>query len=388
MKQEIISYLTTISNEMFQLSKYLYDNPETSFNEFKACKYITAILEKNKFNVTNNFLSIPTAFFAEYGSGHPKICYVCEYDAVENLGHITGHNLISSMSLAAALGVSKVIPKTGGTVIVIGCPGEFINGSKVVMSKEGVFDDIDIVLMAHPDIITAESGTSKAILPLSVKYKSNDGLAYRSTGHYSALDAALLTFNAINSLTKGFKKDFDINGVIVNGGSSPYLIPSETECKFYIRTSKMTDAVKIEEKIRKLIDTIGTIMEISFNISIYESPYDELITNKTLSRLFSHNLKEAGIIDILDSKDTLSGLSLGTVSHRVPCIHPYVSIIDDNVIDYSSKEFAMATISDFAQDKVMKTAQSLALTGLDIIENKALLSEIKNEFFAKRKETN
>ncbi len=388
MKQQIISYLTTISDEIFQLSKYLYNNPETSFNECKACKYITNILEKNKFNVKRNFLGIPTAFLGEYGSGHPKVCYICEYDAVENLGHITGHNLISSMSLAAALGVSKVIQSTGGTVIVLGCPGEFINGSKVVMAKEGVFDDIDIVLMAHPDIITAGSGTSKAILPLSVKYKSNDGLAYRSIGSYSALDAALFTFNAINSLTKGFKNDFSINGVMVNGGTTPYLIPSETESEFYIRASKMTDAAKIEKKIRELVDTIGNIMEISFNISIYESPYDELITNKTLSRLFSHNLKEAGIIDILDCKDTLSGLSLGTVSHKVPCIHPYISIVDDTSIEYSSIEFAMATISDFAHEMVMKTAQSLALTGLDVIENKTLLSEIKSEFFSKTKETN
>lgn len=388
MKQEIISYLSTISDEIFQLSKYLYDNPETSFNEFKACKYITAILEKNKFNVTNNFLSIPTAFFAEYGSGHPKICYICEYDAVQNFGHITGHNLISSMSLSAALSVSGVIPKTGGTVIVIGCPGEFINGSKVTMTKEGVFDDIDIVLMAHPDIITAESGTSKAILPLSIKYKSNEGFAYRTIGEYSALDATLFTFNAINELKKGFKKDSAINGVIVKGGSTPYLIPSETEANFYIRASKMTDAITIDEKIRKLMDTIGAIMGISINVSMYELPYDELITNKTLSRLFSHNLKEAGIIDIFNPKNTSSGLSLGTVSHKVPCIHPYVSIIEDNTTQYSTLEFARATTSDFAHDKVMKAAQALALTGLDVIESNSLLLEVKNEFFANLKETN
>jgi Metal-dependent amidase/aminoacylase/carboxypeptidase len=95
MKQEIITYLSTIKQQLFDLSKYIYDNPEHSFNEYKSSKYIINILRQNNFNITENFLNIPTAFFAQYGSGHPKICYICEYDAVENKGHINGHNLIS-----------------------------------------------------------------------------------------------------------------------------------------------------------------------------------------------------------------------------------------------------------------------------------------------------
>lgn len=385
MKQNIVSFLHSIDKDIFNLSKYIYDNPEVSFHEYKSCSYLINILRKYNFNVKENFINIPTAFYAQYGDGHPKICFICEYDAIENEGHITGHNLISSISTAAALSLSSVIDKLHGSIIVIGCPGEFIGSSKVTMAKQGVFDDIDVVLMAHPDIITAESGTSMALLPLKIVYKSELGLKYRTVGPYSSLDACLLTFNVINALSKGIQDEMTIDGIITKGGTSPSLLPSECESKFYLRGPKICDVTGLEKKFRELVKTIGDLMDIYSETSIYELPYEELITNATLSRIFSHNLKESGIIEIGPAKNTLSALSLGTVSHLVPCIHPYISIIDDDSIKYSSKEFAIATISPFAHDKVIKTAQALSLTALDIIEKESLLQEIKYELHTQLK---
>lgn len=387
MKQEIVTHLSMLKDEIFDLSKYLYENPEKSFQEYKACNYIVNMLKKNNFKVTENYLEIPTAFYAQYGTGHPKICYLCEYDAIDKEGHIVGHNLISAISLGAAISLSKVVPKINGSVIVIGCPGEFLGSSKVTMTKQGTFNDIDVVLMAHPDVITAESGSSMAIVPIKITYKSKEGFAYRKSKGHSALDACLFTFNTLELLSKGFEEDTSIDGVILRGGSSPYLLPSETESKFYIRAPKMNAACNIEKKLRELVKITSSIMEIESDICLYELPYDELVPNKVLSRIFSHNLKESGIIEIGPPKDTNSGLSLGTVSQVVPCIHPYISITEDNKVPYSSSEFAKATVSDFAQDRVMKTAQALALTGFDLSENESLLSQVKTEFFNNKKET-
>lgn len=109
MKQKIVSYLKSIESDLFNISKYLYDNPETSFNEYKSCKYLIDILKKNNFNVQENYYNIPTSFYAEFGKGYPKICFFCEYDAPSEIGHVSGHNLVSSISLGAALSLSKVI---------------------------------------------------------------------------------------------------------------------------------------------------------------------------------------------------------------------------------------------------------------------------------------
>lgn len=379
MKQEIISYLDYIKSDIFKISSYLYNNPEESFKEHKSSAYLCNIYKKFGFTVKENIMNIPTAFSAEIGNGHPKICFICEYDAVKNLGHATGHNLLSAISTGAALGLSKVISKLGGSIIVLGCPGEFLGGAKVTMAKQGLFEDIDAVLVAHPDMITAESGTSMALMPLKINYKSEDGLSYRRKGTYSALDACMLTFNSLNILSNGFGPACSIDGVIVQGGKDPYLLPNEAESRFYIRATKMHYTEAVECKIRSLSKCLGEIMDIHTECSIYEVPYEELITNSTLSRLFSHNLKEAGIIDIEGPKDTYSGLSLGTVSHLTPCIHPYISIVQDNHIKYSSKEFAMATISDFAQNIGLKASQALAFTAMDIIQKETLLQEVREE---------
>lgn len=379
MKQEVISYLDSIKEDLFKISSYLYNNPEESFKELKSSQYLCNIYKTFGFKVKENILNIPTAFSAEIGNGHPKICFICEYDAIRNLGHATGHNLLSSISTGAALGLSKVISKLGGSLLVLGCPGEFLGGAKVTMAKQGVFEDIDAVLVAHPDIITAESGTSMALMPIKINYTSESGLSYRRKGNYSALDACMLTFNSLNILSKGFGPACSIDGVIVQGGKDPYLLPNESESKFYIRSTKMQYAEAIECKIRSFSKCLGEIMNINTQCSIYETPYDELITNSTLSRLFSHNLKEAGVIDIEKPKDTYSGLSLGTVSHLVPCIHSYVSIVQDNSVKYSSKEFAIATLSNFAQNIGLKASQALAFTAIDIIQKETLLKEAREE---------
>lgn len=384
MKHEILINLNKIKQDILSLSQYLYKNPEKSFHEYKAYNYIVTMLKNNHFDVTEHYLNIETAFYAQYGTGHPKICYICEYDAVEDAGHIVGHNIISAISLGAAISLSKSISKDNGSIIVIGCPGEFLGSSKVTMTKQGTFTDIDVVLMAHPDIVTAESGSSMAIVPIKITYKSKDGFTYRRREGYSSLDACLFTFNTLNLLAKGFENNSTIDGIILKGGDSPYLLPSHTESKFYIRAPKMEIACKLEKKIRELVRLTGTLMEVESDICIYELPYDELIPNKTLSRIFSHNLKECGIIDICSPKDTNSGLSLGTVSQVVPCIHPYICITEDKNLQYSSPEFASTTVSYFAQDRVIKTAHALALTGGDLIENVTLLNQIKTEFYDKK----
>ena len=122
-------------------------------------------------------------------------------------------------------------------------------------------------------------------------------------------------------------------------------------------------------------------MDIAVSFSLYEPSNMELITNHTLNRLFSHNLKEHGIIDIGSPKDIYAGLSIGDVSHKVPCIHPYISIVNDPSIKYGSLNFAKATISDFALNQCINTALSLASTAIDLIENENLLIEVKNEFY-------
>jgi len=383
MKQEMISYLSTCSDDIYKLCKYLYDNPENSYMETKSCEYITEFLSKYDFDVEDNFLDIPTSFRATKGTGYPKVCFLCEYDAVPGEGHLTGHNLLTTTSISAALALGKIIDKIGGSLVVIGCPGEYLGGTKSVMVKQGVFDDIDVVLIAHPDIVTSESGSSSAIVPLNVKFIGNSGLSFLNKGEYTSLDGILLTFNILNSLLKGFPEDVEVNSILSKGGSTPLLLPLESEAKFYIRSKEMDISRIAESKLREIVIYVSKLIRVQYSISLYEPENEELITNRVLNRLFSHNLKENGIINIEAPRDIYAGLSLGVVSKVVPCIHPYFSIIPHSNTEYGSKEFAEATISKYAINQSIKAALSLAFTGYDIITKETLLTEVKEEFYKK-----
>ena len=180
MKQEIISYISSIKEDIYNLSNYLYTNPETSYKEYKGCSYIINMLKAHDFKIQENYCNIPTSFYAQYGNGHPKICYICKYTSTENAGHIFGNNVNASISIAAALGLSKVISKSGGSVIVLGCPGEYSNGAELTLTKEKCFEDIDVIIAPHCDITNAESGTSMATIPIKIKYKQNIILRIKS----------------------------------------------------------------------------------------------------------------------------------------------------------------------------------------------------------------
>lgn len=383
MKQEIISYLSKCKDDIYKLNKYLYENPEESYKEFKSCEYLSKFLSSYGFDVKENFLDLNTSFYASKGNGYPKICFLCEYDSAPEEGHLTGHNLLSTTSIAAAITLGNVIEKTSGTVIVIGCPGEYLGGTKSVMAKQGVFDDIDVVLVAHPDVVTSESGSSSAIVPLNVKFIGNSGLSFLNKGCYTSLDGILLTFNILNSLLKGFPEDVEVNSIMSKGGLTPLMLPLESEAKFYIRAKDMDIAKIAENKLREIVIYVSKLLRVQYSMSLYEPESEELITNRTLNRLFSHNLKENGIINIAPPRDVYSGLSLGIVSKYAPCIHPYISIVNSDKVKYGTKDFAKETISDYALEQCMKASLSLAFTGLDLIENNQLLTEIKDEFYKK-----
>lgn len=383
MKQEIISYLNTIKDEIYNITKFLYDNPEESYKERKAAAYLTKILRDNNFKVIDNFLDISTAFYGEYGKDYPKICFLCDLDAPPSKGHIHGHNLSTAISCSAALALSRVVDKTGGTVIILGCPGEYIGGAKVTMAKQGIFDDIDVAMMVHPDILTAEGASSKAVLPLSIKFSKASGSLCLKSDCLSSMDASLFILNSLNILIKGYGDNLQIDLVLSDSRKEPSLPKDISEIKLYIRAKDFTIAEEVEGKIKRLVETASFITNVSSEVNIYELPYSEMITNKTLTRIFSHNLKELGIIDSYGLNDIEQGLSMGNVSHCTASIHPYIQITEKDDIPYGTEKFSVATLSDFAQERALHAASALALTGLDIIEKENLISEIKEEFYAK-----
>ncbi|MFQ7549967.1 MAG: M20 family metallopeptidase [Blautia marasmi] len=280
-----------------QISRELYEHPELSEEEVFAEKLLTDHLAAHGFCVEHGICKIPTAFRASFKGEKPgpKLAFLCEYDALEGIGHGCGHNLIAAMSFGAALGLKAVLNETGGEILVLGTPAEETNGAKVTMAGEGIFDDVLAAIMLHPDGQSKESGSSLALDAVRFRF-------YGRTAHASsapekginALDAVILLFNGINALRQHVPDDVRMHGIIAKGGLRPNIVPEYAEARFNFRAGKRKTLNEVVEKAKQCARGAAEMTGASVKIDYYELSNDDMVTNPVLGRLMSENFRFMG----------------------------------------------------------------------------------------------
>ncbi|MCM1566272.1 MAG: M20 family metallopeptidase [Dehalobacter sp.] len=382
MKNIIEKEIHALREQLSEISDYIGNNPELGNQEFLAVEKLTSFLKAQGFSVETNIIGKPTAFKSEYNSGKagPTVAFLCEYDSLPGIGHGCGHNMIGTMSCGAAVGLSKVLEKTGGRIVVLGTPAEETDGAKVDMAKKGVFKDIDVAMILHPEDKTYESGSSLAMDALQFDFTGRASHAASSPHKgINALDAVILTFNGINSLRQHVTSDVRIHGIIKEGGKAANVVPDKAIAQFYVRAGKKKYLKEINEKVKNIARGAALMTDADLEISNYEISYDDMNTNQSLSKAFIENLKLAGINEIHPERSSYGSLDMGNVSYVVPAIHPYISISDTSLVGHTS-EFRDATLTERAHDALVKGSCALALTGYDVLTDKELLKRIKEEF--------
>lgn len=382
MKEIIKNVIEDMKHQLWSISDYIYNNPELGDEEYKASKRLIDFLEENDFNIERNILGRATAFKASYKADKegPCVAFLCEYDALPQIGHGCGHNMIGTMSAGAGVALKRVIDIIGGQILVIGTPAEETNGAKVAMADNGEFDGVDAVLILHPANENYQSGNSLAMDAIQFLFKGRTAhAASEPEAGINALDSAILTFNGINALRQHVKSDVRMHGIIKEGGQAANIVPDRAIAQFYVRANERAYLDEVVEKVKNIARGAALMTGAEVEISNYELSYDNMITNKALSRAFTDNLKLTGINDIRPSSKDYGSIDMGNVSHVVPAIHPYISIGSTDIIGHT-KQMADATITQQAHQAMLKGIEALAFTGYDIITDSRLLQEIKAEF--------
>ncbi|WP_195335326.1 M20 family metallopeptidase [Paraclostridium bifermentans] len=363
-----------IHKELCEISDFIYHNPELGNEEYKAVEKLTSFLQEHDFDIETEFLGIKTAFRATYDSNKegPIIGYLCEYDALPEIGHGCGHNMIGAMSAGAGVILSKVLNEIGGKIIVYGTPAEETNGAKVIFAEQGVFDELDVAMMVHPSDKTIESGTSMALYPLQFTYTGKTAHAASCPQEgINALNSVIQLFNGIDALRQHVTPDVRIHGIITNGGVAANIVPDKAVAQFYFRASTKEILDDVLVKVKNIAQGAALMTGSKLEMTRYELPNDNLKTNKSLSEAFSKNLRTLGIKDIYEAKDTGSS-DIGNVSHKTPTIHPYIGISNFNVTGHSVN-MADATITPFAHERLLIGTLALVYTGYDVLMNKVNL---------------
>ncbi|WP_291632852.1 M20 family metallopeptidase [Clostridium sp.] len=381
MKNQIMIEVQNIKERLWEINDYIYHNPELGNEEFKAVEKLTSLLSEHSFEIEIGIANRETAFKAVYNSNvkGPTIAFLCEYDALPGIGHGCGHDMIGTISIGAAIALSKVIGQVGGKIEVYGTPAEETNGAKTDMVAQGVFDNVDVAMMMHPYGKTCESGSSLAMQALKFEFtgKSSHAASSPEDG-INALDAVILMFNGVNALRQHVTSDVRMHGIISEGGVAANIVPDKAVAKFYVRALKKSYLNEVVQKVKNIASGAAIMTGASLEVSLYEMPFDDMNTNKNLSESFNNNLRKLGITDINPS-ESIGSLDMGNVSYVVPSIHPLIGI-GNSKLKLHTEEMAKATITQQAHEALFIGAMALACTGYDVITDADLLSKIKKEF--------
>jgi len=367
--------------QLIQLSLNIHDNPELGFEEEKASAWLTSYLEDSGFHVEQGIAGLATAFRATYGQGSPRIALLAEYDALPKIGHGCGHNIIATSALGAAVASKSIIAQSGGSVVVLGTPGEEAFGGKIDMVKAGAFKEIDVAMMVHPNILNMVAIQTLACSSLEVEFFGRPAhAAAQPHMGINALEAMILAFTSINSLRQHIRGEARIHGIITDGGEAPNIVPAHSAAVLLIRALDNQYLDELKERVLNCFIGASVASGARLEYSWRDRTYAPMKNNATLAQLFSQNLESLGRqVEAFDPRFGFGSTDMGNVSQVVPSIHPTIAIASPEVFIHT-QEFASAAASEAGHKGLMDAAKAMAMTVADIFQP-GMLDKIKQEFY-------
>jgi amidohydrolase len=384
LKDKVIKKIDAIQTELWDISIFLYENPEIGFEEYRSSELLINKLSSYGYLIETGIAELNTAFIAtKYGrSKKPNIAFIAEYDALPGLGHACGHNLIAAASIGAALGMIEVLDRIDGSISVIGTPAEEGGGGKKIIAKAGYFNDVDAAIMFHPankNIVTRGSLASSR-LKLEYFGKASHAAAAPEDG-INALDACLLTFNSINSLRQHLKIKDRVAGIITHGGDAANIIPSYVSAEFSVRGESTTRRDQVVEKVIKCAQAGAEAVGCSLEYRVSDG-YAEIIPNSILANLFTTNLGLLGrTVDMPDPYEKMGSTDMGDVSWIVPSLHPYLATVPEGIPGHS-EEFREICVTSAGKSSMLDGAKAMAMTAVDLLTENSYLRQAHLELEA------
>src|SRR5579884_1397754 len=149
-KERTRTLIDVARERLVKLSHRIHANPELAFEEERAAAWVAGALDAGGLRVEAGICDLPTAFVATAGSGPLHVAICAEYDALPDIGHACGHNVIAAAAVGAGLALAQVADDLGITLQVFGTPAEEGGGGKILMLERGAFEGVHAAMMVHP----------------------------------------------------------------------------------------------------------------------------------------------------------------------------------------------------------------------------------------------
>ena len=429
LKKELLNSINQKSDELITISDNIWKAAEVAFREEKSAEYLMAYARQNGFDVDSDLAGMPTAFTATYGEGSPVIGIIGEFDAIPGLsqttvpyknelidggaGHGCGHNLFGTASLGAAVAIKELIEKGSlkGTVKYFGTPAEEKFFGKLWMIREGVFDNLDVVMDWHPaDKTEANVQPSLALVDFMVEFTGQSAHASADPWNArSASDALELYTHGINSYREHIKPSVRIHYHIQDAGQVVNVVPDYSRIWVRVRDITRDGLVPVYDQVRKMAEGAAIMANVDHNVSLISGIHD-LLPNRTGGVVMQKNLETLGDIQYseeeimfalemqenngkpkigIDGKirplrETLESpgggsTDVGDVSYNVPVVSLAATTAPKGVPWHSWSVVASSGMS-IGHKGMLHAAKALGMTMVDIFKDENLRKDIKKEF--------
>ena len=355
--------------ETARIAQTLWDYAEVGYQETKSSALLQTTLLEEGFDVEAGVAGIPTAFVASYGSSGPIIGILAEFDALPGInqdavptrspiegkgaGHACGHNLFGAGSVGAAIAVKHWLEETGnlGTVRLYGTPAEEGGSGKVYMVREGLFEDVDIVLHWHADDENSAAART-SLANRSAKFRFR-GISAHAAGApekaRSALDGVEAFNHMVNLMREHVPQETRIHYVITAGGLAPNVVPDFAEVFYYVRNPQATTVSEIWERVEAAAQgaALGTGTKVDWEIIHGNHP---LLVNETLAKMMQEKLEQVGGIEYTAEEQAFAETIYATLDSpeielgSQTTIKPYSSSLGYGSTDVGDVSIAVPTV--------------------------------------------
>jgi amidohydrolase len=369
-KEHAEQAFTAVETELQTLSHWMYENPELGYKEFESSRRLAGFLGDNGFAVTYPAYGLDTSFEATAGTVGPKVVICCEYDALPEVGHACGHNIIATAALGAGVAVAGLAEELGIRVSVLGTPAEEGGGGKVELINAGAFADAAASMMIHPSPRNQLDPSFQAREAFKVEYFGKEShAAFAPQMGINALDGFVQAYLNVATLRQHLLGSDRVHCIINQGGDASNIIPAYTRSTWGIRAGSNDRLQELIPKVMACFEAAATATGCRVEVSSVDHPYLNMVNNPVMTELFKANSDTLGRPMPTEAEQGAEGGSsdMGNVSQVVPSIHPMVAIESGAAVNHQ-KEFAAATITPSGDKAIRDGALAMAWTIIDMAE--------------------
>jgi len=386
-RTRIAADLDALSPLLRDVSTKIHAHPELRWEEHRAVEWLTEAVASKGIAVERNTGDLPTSFRARIGQGGPRIAILAEYDALPEIGHACGHNLIGTGALGAFLALAAQRESLPGTIELLGTPAEEGGGGKIRLIEAGVFKEVDAAMMFHPFDRDLLAHDTLAAMWMEMVFRGKPShAAIAPWDGQSALTACLQTFHLIDAQRVHFRDGVRVHGFIKDGGQAVNIIPERAVCEFSVRATDLVELARVRGIVERCAK--GAAMACGVEVELLPRPgYKDLVTNLTMARRFGEHLRALGRSPAERDPHVGTGSTdMGDVSHAVPSIHAWIAICGKDEATCHQRAFAEHAKGELGHASMLTAAKAMAMTAADLVSEPDLLAAAKREFEGRRRD--